>query len=118
MASSAAARNVAAGLGHGRARPYRHRDLGAVADLGGGQAVAAPFNLRVTGRAAAAITGAYHLFALPAAGNRLRVAADWALAGLLSRQTVSLGLVPDAAAGLSRAEQLSIQPSAEPEPAG
>ncbi|MGP3935182.1 NAD(P)/FAD-dependent oxidoreductase [Nonomuraea sp. KM88] len=112
----AAARNVAAGLGHGRARPYRHRDLGAVADLGGGQAVAAPFGLRVTGRAAAAITGAYHLFALPAAGTRLRVAADWALAGLVSRQTVSLGLVPDAAAELSRAEQLSIQPSAEPEP--
>ncbi|TDB97242.1 NAD(P)/FAD-dependent oxidoreductase [Nonomuraea longispora] len=108
----AAARNVAAGLGYGRARPYRHRDLGSVADLGGGQAVAAPFNLRVTGPAAAAITGAYHLFALPATGNRLRVVTDWALTGLLSRQTVGLGLVPDAAAELDRAEQLSIRPPA------
>ncbi|NUW31976.1 hypothetical protein HTZ77_11125 [Nonomuraea sp. SMC257] len=106
----AVARNVAAGLGHGTARPYRHRDLGTVADLGAAQAVAAPLGLPVTGAAAKAVTGGYHLYALPGAGNRLRVAADWTLNALLGRNTVSLGLVPDAAAGLVRAEQLGIDP--------
>ncbi|MEV0201184.1 NAD(P)/FAD-dependent oxidoreductase [Nonomuraea sp. NPDC050691] len=108
----AAARNVAAGLGYGTARPYRHRDLGTVADLGAAQAVAAPLGLPVTGAPAKAVTGGYHLYALPGAGNRLRVAADWALNALLGRNTVSLGLVPDAAAGLVRAEQLGIDPPA------
>ncbi|NUW41875.1 hypothetical protein [Nonomuraea rhodomycinica] len=54
----------------------------------------------------------YHLYALPGAGNRLRVAADWTLGALLGRNTASLGLVPDAAAGLVRAEQLGIHPPA------
>lgn len=113
----AAARNVAASLGHGRARPYRHRDLGTVADLGGAQAAAAPLGLPVTGPPAKAVTGGYHLYALPGAGNRLRVATDWALNALLGRNTVSLGLVPDAAAGLVRAEQLGIDPPPEHSPA-
>ena len=94
-------RNVAASLGVGRARRYRHRDLGLVADLGGVAAVARPMGVPLTGLPAKLVTKAYHLYALPAAGNRLRVAADWAL-NLVSRPIAAqLGLVGPAAARLA-----------------
>jgi NADH dehydrogenase len=97
-------RNIAAGLGHGTARPYRHHDLGLVADLGRVSAVARPFGIPLTGLPAKVVTKAYHLFALPAAGNRLRVAADWAV-NLVSRPIAAqVGLVDPAAARLD-AEQ-------------
>lgn len=86
-----AARNVAASLGYGVRRPYRHRDLGFVVDLGGIQAVANPFGIPVGGPLAAAVTHGYHLFSIPA--NRLRIVNDWLLEALLPRQTVQLGLV-------------------------
>src|SRR4051812_7884098 len=93
-------RNIAASLGHGSPRPYRHRDLGLVADLGRTAAVARPLGLSLTGLPAKAITKAYHLYALPAAGNRLRVAGDWVL-NLISRPiTAQLGLVAPTAARL------------------
>jgi NADH:ubiquinone reductase (H+-translocating) len=94
-------RNMAASLGVGRARRYRHRDLGLVADLGGVAAVARPMGLPLTGLPAKVVTKAYHLYALPAAGNRLRVAADWAL-NLVSRPIAAqLGLVGPTAARLA-----------------
>ena len=98
-------RNIAASLGHGSARPYRHRDLGLVADLGGTAAVAKPLGVPLTGIPAKIVTKGYHLYALPAAANRLRVAADWAV-NLISRPVAAqLGLVDPAAARLD-AEQL------------
>lgn len=45
----AAARNVAATLGHGTRKPYKHRDLGFVVDLGGWQAVANPLHIPMSG---------------------------------------------------------------------
>lgn len=39
------ARNVAASLGRGRSRPYKHHDLGLVVDLGPGFAVANPLGV-------------------------------------------------------------------------
>jgi NADH dehydrogenase len=93
-------RNIAASLGHGVARPYRHRDLGLVADLGRTAAVARPLGLSLTGLPAKVVTKAYHLYALPAAGNRLRVAADWAT-NMFSRPIAAqLGLVAAEAARL------------------
>ncbi len=86
-----AAVNVAASLGVGEARPYRHRDLGFVVDLGGAQAAADPLGVPLSGPVAAAVTRAYHLAAMP--GNRVRVAADWLLDAVLPRQPVQLGLV-------------------------
>lgn len=109
---TAAARNVAASLGRGSAAPYRHRDLGTVADLGGGQAVAAPIGLTLSGLLAKTVTNGYHLAALPSSGNRLRVAADWALNAITRRPTVSFGLIPDAGAGIVRAEQTSLPDAA------
>ncbi|MEU7722551.1 FAD-dependent oxidoreductase [Streptomyces tibetensis] len=87
-----AAENVAASLGLGGARrPYRHRDLGFVVDLGGAKAAANPLGVALSGVPAGAVTRGYHLAAMP--GNRVRVAADWLLDAVLPRQAVQLGLV-------------------------
>ncbi|MFF3766480.1 NAD(P)/FAD-dependent oxidoreductase [Streptomyces sp. NPDC001922] len=86
-----AAHNIAASFGHGERRPYEHRDLGFVVDLGGFQAAANPLGLRLAGPLAKTVTRGYHLLAMP--GNRLRVGADWLLDAALPRQAVQLGLV-------------------------
>ncbi|WP_369214714.1 NAD(P)/FAD-dependent oxidoreductase [Streptomyces flavofungini] len=96
-----AARNVAASLGHGTRRPYRHRDLGFTVDLGGAQAAATPLGIPLSGPLAGAVTRGYHLAAMP--GNRVRVAADWLLDALLPRQAVQLGLVRSASVPLDTA---------------
>jgi NADH dehydrogenase len=91
------AHNVAASLGRSRERRYRHRDLGLVADLGGREAVARPLGIPLTGVTAKVVTKAYHLYALPAAGNRLRVGVDW-LVNLTSPPIAAqLGAVPSEA---------------------
>jgi NADH dehydrogenase len=96
-----AARNVAASYGVGVRKPYRHRDLGFVVDLGGAQAAANPLGVPLGGVTAKVVTRGYHLLSLP--GNRIRTAADWALDALLGRQTVQLGLVRSAAVPLDTA---------------
>lgn len=88
-----AADNVAASLGHGRTRAYKHHDLGFVVDLGGWQAVASPLGVRLTGPVAKAVTRGYHLYALP--GGRLRVATDWVDGTLARPSMVQFGLVPE-----------------------
>jgi NADH dehydrogenase len=86
-----AARNVAASLGIGRRRAYKHHDLGFVVDLADAEAAANPFGVPLGGWPAQAVTRGYHLLNIPA--NRLRITADWVLDALLPRQTVQLGLV-------------------------
>ncbi|MEU1840365.1 NAD(P)/FAD-dependent oxidoreductase [Micromonospora chersina] len=93
-----AADNIAASYGTGRRRPYRHRDLGFVVDLGGWQAAAAPLHVPLSGPLARAVTRAYHLSALPA--GRARVATDWLLTALGSRPAVGLGLIVGSAVPL------------------
>ena len=86
-------RNVAASLGVGRSRRYRHKDLGLVADLGGWDAVARPLGVPLTGPPAKIVTRAYHLFALPAMANRVRVATDWLFQTLLPPESTQLSVV-------------------------
>jgi NADH dehydrogenase len=105
------ARNVAASLGYGAARAYRHRNLGFVVDLGGREAVADPLHVPLVGRPAKLVTSAYHLYAVPGAANRTRVAGDWLLGALTRHRHVALGLVPDGAATISKAERTSVYPS-------
>ncbi|RKT54060.1 NAD(P)/FAD-dependent oxidoreductase [Saccharothrix australiensis] len=105
-----AARNVAASLGYGEARPYRHRDLGFVVDLGGGQAVADPLHVPLTGLPAKLVAKAYHLLAMP--GNRVRVAADWLTELLAPRQVVQFGLVPASGVRLADADRVDAGPAA------
>ncbi|MEU7897369.1 NAD(P)/FAD-dependent oxidoreductase [Nonomuraea sp. NPDC049152] len=82
--------NIAASLGLGVAKPYRHHDLGFVVDMAGWQAVANPLGIPLSGIAAKAVTAAYHLYAVPA--NRRRIAAAWLVNALSPRQSVQLGL--------------------------
>jgi NADH:ubiquinone reductase (H+-translocating) len=86
-----AAANLAASLGFGRRRAYRHHDLGFVVDLGGAKAAANPLGVALSGLPAKAVTRGYHLAAIP--GNRVRITCDWLLDAVLPRQTVQLGLV-------------------------
>jgi NADH dehydrogenase len=86
-----AGRNVAASLGYGQMRGYKHHDLGFVVDLGGTQAAADPLHIPLSGLPAKAVTRGYHLLAMP--GNRIRTAMDWLTDAALGRQTVQLGLV-------------------------
>ncbi|MFI1098497.1 NAD(P)/FAD-dependent oxidoreductase [Streptomyces sp. NPDC020917] len=92
------ARNIAASLGYGTARPYKHHDLGFVVDLGGSQAAANPLGVPLSGIAAGAVTRGYHLWAMPA--NRARVAAEWFLDAVLPKQAVQLGMVRSTAVPL------------------
>ncbi len=85
------ARNVAASLGSGERRPYKHHDMGFTVDLGGVQAAANPLGVPLSGPLANAVMRGYHLASLP--GNRVRVAVDWLLDAVLPRQAVQLGLV-------------------------
>jgi len=59
------ARNVAASLGAGKARRYKHHDLGFVVDLGGLAAAANPLNIPLSGPTAAVVTRANHLRCSP-----------------------------------------------------
>jgi NADH dehydrogenase len=85
------ARNVAASLGAGKARPYKHHDLGFVVDLGGLAAAANPLNIPLSGPPASAVTRAYHLITI--AGNRARVLADWGLNVILPAEVTSFGVI-------------------------
>ena len=85
------ARNVAASLGTGKAKPYKHHDEGFLVDLGGLAAAANPLNIPLSGPAANAVTRSYHLSAM--SGNRMRVLADWALNGARPPEATSFGLI-------------------------
>ena len=85
------ARNVAASLGKGTARPYKHRDLGFVVDLGGLSAAANPLHVPLSGLPANLVTRGYHLTAM--AGNRMRVLTDWTLNGITSPEPTSLSAI-------------------------
>jgi NADH dehydrogenase len=85
------ARNVAASLGTGTAKPYKHRDLGFLVDLGGLAAAANPLDIPLSGPPANAVTRAYHLYSM--AGNRARVLADWALNTLTPPEASSFDVI-------------------------
>jgi NADH:ubiquinone reductase (H+-translocating) len=94
--------NVAASLGYGNRRPYRHRDLGFMVDLGGTKAVADPLHVPIRGWPAHLLTRGYHLFALPA--NRLRVLLDWSADLVTKRPLVHFGLIPESGISLADAD--------------
>ncbi|HYX57441.1 MAG TPA: NAD(P)/FAD-dependent oxidoreductase [Streptosporangiaceae bacterium] len=85
------ARNVAASLGAGKARRYKHHDLGFLVDLGGLAAAANPLNIPLSGPTASVVTRAYHLIAM--AGNRARVLAAWSLNVVVPAEVTSFGVI-------------------------
>jgi NADH dehydrogenase len=85
------ARNVAASLGTGTRKPYKHRDLGFLVDLGRLAAAANPLGVPLSGPPANAITRGYHLSAM--SGNRMRVLTDWSLNAILPPEGTSIGVI-------------------------
>jgi len=106
------ARNVAASLGYGRAREYRHRDLGTVVDLGPGFAVANPLNIPLSGFAAKFVTRLYHLYAIPRNANRWAVALGYLTNILFVRPLVSIGFAQPSWARFSASEEFMPAPAA------
>jgi NADH dehydrogenase len=86
-----AGKNIAAALGHGKRKPYKHHDLGFVVDLGGFDGAADPLGVPLGGFPAKVVTRGYHLSAMP--GNRIRTVVDWAEHAALGAQTQRLDLV-------------------------
>ena len=108
-----AARNLAASLGHGHRRAYRHHDLGFVVDLADADAAANPLGVPLAGLPAKTVTRGYHLLEIPS--NRLRIASDWLLDAVLPRQTQSLGVVRGGAVPLTEEPHATVgtAPSAD-----
>lgn len=86
------ARNVAASLGHGTKKLYKHRNMGLVVDLGPRYAVANPLGVRLSGLPAKAVTRAYHLYAIPRFVNRWAVSLAYLTDLFFARSVVSIGL--------------------------
>ncbi|MBO1753573.1 NAD(P)/FAD-dependent oxidoreductase [Allobranchiibius sp. CTAmp26] len=105
-----AARNVAASLGVGQARRYRHRDLGLVADLGGTQGVAKALGVPLTGPIAKVTARGYHLFALPSTAAKVRVGTDWLYASILPTRVVQLSNVQAEDVSIAAAQHTGIYP--------
>jgi len=101
---SALARNVAASLGVGTARPYKHRDLGLVVDLGPHHAVADPLGAHLSGYPAKLVTRGYHLFAVPKAANRWALGMSYLTSLLTDRPVVRLDLVGERASSFAGSE--------------
>ena len=100
--------NVAASLGHGKKRDYKHHNMGLVVDLGPHQAVANPLRLQLSGYPAKFVTRAYHLYAIPRGVNRWAVALAYLTDALFARSVVSLGLSTQSDAGFSTSEGIPL----------
>jgi NADH dehydrogenase len=85
------ARNIAAAVAGRRARPFRYRTKGVVAELGRNQAVAITLGIRWRGLPAWLIARTYHLLLMPGVGRRLRLLADWNVALLFGREVSAPG---------------------------
>ncbi|MBV9353415.1 MAG: FAD-dependent oxidoreductase, partial [Mycobacterium sp.] len=79
------ANNVAASLGYGKTRDYKHRNMGLVVDLGPHHAVANPLNVHLSGFPAKVVTRGYHLYAIPRLANRWAVALAYLTDALFPR---------------------------------
>jgi NADH dehydrogenase len=103
--------NVAASLGHGKSRQYKHHDMGLVVDLGPHQAVANPLNIPLSGFPAKVVTRAYHLYAIPRGVNRWAVTLAYLTDALFARSVVSLGLSTQSDAEFSTSEGIPLPQS-------
>ncbi|BBZ28562.1 dehydrogenase [Mycolicibacterium madagascariense] len=102
------AHNVAASLGYGVPKPYKHHDMGLVVDLGPHHAVANPLNVHLSGFPAKFVTRAYHLYAIPRAANRWAVGLAYLADALFDRAVVSIGLATNDEAGFAASEGIPL----------
>lgn len=98
------ARNVAASLGVGKPKRYKHRNMGLVVDLGPRYAVANPLNIQLSGFPAKVVTRAYHVYAIPRFVNRWAVTLAYLTDLFFDRSVVSFGLSTQEDAQFSASE--------------
>ncbi|MDX3054311.1 FAD-dependent oxidoreductase [Streptomyces sp. NE06-03E] len=114
----AVANNVAASLHGTPLKPYYHRDLGLVVDLGSGNAVSKPLGIELSGRIAQWVARGYHTFALPTVTARTRVLANWGINTLTGDDFVSTGFQDGRPATLPSFERLDLYHAPQSGPAG
>jgi NADH dehydrogenase len=102
------ARNVAASLGYGTKKDYRHRNMGLVVDLGPRYAVANPVNVQISGYPAKFVTRIYHLYAMPRLVNRWAVGLAYLTDAIFPRTVVSMGLSTEEDAKFSASEGIPL----------
>jgi NADH dehydrogenase len=86
------ARNIAEVLRGGTARPCDISTRGSMAALGGRKAVAKIFDLKLTGFPAWFVRQTFYLMKIPGWSRKARIALDWTLNMLFSRDIVQLGI--------------------------
>lgn len=74
-------------------KPYVHNSVGSVAGLGLYKGVAHVYGFKVKGLLAWFMHRTYHVSRVPTFNRKVRVLADWTLALILKRETVSLGSI-------------------------
>jgi NADH:ubiquinone reductase (H+-translocating) len=102
------ARNVAASLGYGMKKDYRHRNMGLVVDLGPHYAVANPLNVQLSGFPAKVVTRGYHLLAIPRFVNRWAVSLAYLTDAVFPRSVISFGLPTNDEAQFSASEGIPL----------
>jgi len=85
------ASNLLATLSGGERAPFSYRTLGMFVDLGRNKAVASMMGLHFAGLPAWLVTRTYHLSRIPGLRRKARVAADWTIGLLFSRDISELG---------------------------
>ncbi|MFF9276804.1 NAD(P)/FAD-dependent oxidoreductase [Streptomyces griseosporeus] len=83
--------NVIATLRGQALRPYEHKDLGLVVDLGGKDAVSKPLGLELHGLPAQAVARGYHWSALRTGVAKTRVLTNWTLNAIAGDDFVRTG---------------------------
>jgi NADH:ubiquinone reductase (H+-translocating) len=102
------ARNVAASLGYGKTKDYKHRNMGLVVDLGPRYAVANPLNIQLSGYPAKFVTRAYHLHAIPRFVSRWAVSLAYLTDAVFPRSVISFGLPSQSDAQFSASEGIPL----------
>jgi NADH:ubiquinone reductase (H+-translocating) len=103
------ARNVAASLGYGTKKDYKHRNMGLVVDLGPHYAVANPLGIKLSGFPAKVVTRSYHLYAMPRMVNRWAVALAYLTDAMFPRTIVSMGLSTESDAEFSASQGIPLR---------
>ncbi|MFC4031812.1 NAD(P)/FAD-dependent oxidoreductase [Streptomyces polygonati] len=92
--------NVIATLRGEPLRPYRHKDLGLVVDLGGRDAVSKPLGIELRGMLAQAVARGYHWSALRTNVAKTRVLTNWMLNAVAGEDFVRTGFLSRTPAAL------------------
>ncbi|MFI8101729.1 NAD(P)/FAD-dependent oxidoreductase [Streptomyces sp. NPDC086023] len=116
------AENLIASLRGQPLQEYAHKYAGSVASLGLHQGVAHVYGRKLKGYPAWLMHRVYHLSRVPTFNRKMRVLAEWTLAGLFTREIVSLGSLEHpraefeiAAGGRARPDAMDLTADSSPD---